>query len=117
MLIRRRGIEKRFMIDDGAAATSTVDPVLLKAVARAHCWFAEVLAGRSMVEIAMRERVGKQYVSRLMRLAFLAPEMVEQIVAGRQPRELTAQTLLTNATELPLSWESQKRLLGFAQLA
>jgi site-specific DNA recombinase len=37
MLIRRRGIEKRFIIDDGAAAASTVDPVLLKAVARAHC--------------------------------------------------------------------------------
>ena len=46
-----------------------------------------------MVEIAKCNRVGKQYVSWLIRLAFLAPEMVERIVAGRQPPELTAQAL------------------------
>jgi hypothetical protein len=40
-----------------------------------------------MVEIARRDGVGKQYVSRLIRLAFLAPAMVERIVAGRQPPE------------------------------
>ena len=40
-----------------------------------------------MVEIAKCNGVGKQYVSRLIRLAFLAPEMVERIAAGRQPPE------------------------------
>jgi hypothetical protein len=58
---------------------------LLRAVARAYCWFDDLVRGRSMVEIARRNRVGKQYVSRLVRLAFLAPEVVELIVAGRQP--------------------------------
>jgi hypothetical protein len=37
-----------------------------------------------MVEIAKRNGVGKQYVSRLIRLAFLAPEMVERLEAGRR---------------------------------
>ena len=46
-----------------------------------------------MVEIAKCNGVGKQYVSRLIRLALLAPEMVERIAAGRQPPELTAQAL------------------------
>ena len=70
-----------------------------------------------MVEIARRDGVGKQYVSRLIRLAFLAPEMVERIVAGRQPPELTAQALRTGRFDIPVDWAVQKRALGFAQPA
>ena len=68
-----------------------------------------------MVEIARRNRVGKQYVSRLIRLAFLAPEIVERMVAGHQPPELTAQVLRTGRFGIPLDWAAQKRALGFAQ--
>jgi site-specific DNA recombinase len=70
-----------------------------------------------MMEIASRENLGKQCVSRLIRLAFLAPEIVEQIVDGRQPPELTAQSLLTNRVALPLDWGSQKKALGIASRA
>ena len=68
-----------------------------------------------MVEIAKCNGVGKQYVSRLIRLAFLAPEMVERIVAGRQPPELTAQSLQAGRFDIPVDWAAQKRALGFAQ--
>jgi len=80
--------------------------VLLKLIARAHCWFDDLISGRaaSMVEIAKREKVGKRYVSRVIRLAFLAPEIVEQIVNGCQPPELTAQSLLNDRTELRLAY-------------
>jgi hypothetical protein len=64
-------------------------------------------------KIAKREKVGKRYVSRVIRLAFLAPEIVEQIVNGCQPPELTAQSLLNDRTELPLAWEAQHKVLGF----
>ena len=49
-------------------------------MARAHCWFDDLVSGRcrSMVEIAKCNGVGKQYVSRPIRLAFLAPEMVQR---------------------------------------
>ena len=67
-----------------------------------------------MVEIAKCNGVGKQYVSRLIRLAFLAPEMVERIVAGRQPPELTAQALRTGRFDISVGWAAQKRALGFA---
>jgi site-specific DNA recombinase len=68
-----------------------------------------------MVEIAKCNGVGKQYVSRLIRLAFLAPGMVERIAAGRQPPELTAQALRTGCLDIPVGWAAQKRALGFAQ--
>jgi hypothetical protein len=71
----------------------------------------------SMVEIAKRNGVGKQYVSRLIRLAFLAPEMVERIAAGHQPPELTAQALRTCRFDVPVDWAAQKGALGFAQPA
>jgi hypothetical protein len=48
-----------------------------------------------------------RYVSRLIRLAFLAPDIVESIVAGRQPSDLTTQAL-TRRTAIPLEWRSQK---------
>jgi hypothetical protein len=87
----------------------------LKLIARAHCWFDDLISGRaaSMVEIAKREKVGKRYVSRIIRLAFLAPEIAEQIVNGCQPPDLTAQSLLHDRTELPLAWDAQHRVLGF----
>jgi hypothetical protein len=70
-----------------------------------------------MVEIAKSNRVGKQYVSRPIRLAFLAPEMVERIVAGRQPSELTVQALRTGRFDIPVDWAAQRRALGFSQPA
>jgi site-specific DNA recombinase len=68
-----------------------------------------------MVEIAKRDGVGKQYISRLMRLAFLAPGMLERIVTGRQPPELTAQALRTGRLDIPVGWAAQKRALEFSQ--
>jgi hypothetical protein len=51
------------------------------------------------------------YVRRLTRLAFLAPRIVEAIVAGHQPPELTAKAL-TERIELPLPWSEQERAVG-----
>jgi hypothetical protein len=115
MQLRRRGVELRLIINGGARACSKADQGLLRAVARAHCWFNDLVRGQSMVEIARRDAVGKQYVSRLIRLAFLAPEIVERIMAGRQPPQFTAQVLRTGRFNLPVDWAAQKRALGFAQ--
>jgi len=115
MQLKRRGVELRLVINGGASASRKTDQSLLKAVARAHCWFDDLVRGRSMVEIARRNQVGKQYVSRLIRLAFLAPEVVELIVAGRQPPELTAQALRSGRLDIPVEWAAQKRALGLAQ--
>jgi site-specific DNA recombinase len=115
MQMRKRGIEMKFIINNNSGASLRTDPALLKMIARAHCWFEDLISGRaaSMVEIGKREKVGKRYVSRIIRLAFLAPDIVGQIVNGSQPPELTAESLLKDRTQLPLSWESQHRMLGF----
>jgi site-specific DNA recombinase len=117
MQLRRRGVELRLVINGRARASCKTDQSLLRAVARAHCWFDDLVSGRwgSMVEIAKCNGVGKQYVSRLIRLAFLAPEMVERIVAGRQPPELTAQALRSGRFDVPVDWVAQKRALGLSQ--
>jgi site-specific DNA recombinase len=117
--VRRRGIEMRLVIGGASGSVPRIDSTILKATARAHRWFNDLVSGRSasMVEIGRREGVGKRYVSRMIRLAFLAPAMVERIVKGRQPPELTAQFLSTGRGNLPLSWSAQEKLLGFSDQA
>ena len=117
--VRRRGIEMRLVIGGGSGSSPRIDSTILKATARAHRWFDDLVSGRSasMVEIGKREGVGKRYVSRMIRLAFLAPAIVERIAEGRQPPELTAQFLSTGRGDFPLSWQAQEKLLGFANPA
>jgi site-specific DNA recombinase len=71
------------------------------------------LAGRveSVAALARREKVLPNYVRRLTRLAFLSPRIVEAIVAGHQPPELTAKAL-TERIQIPLLWSEQERTVG-----
>ena len=91
----------------------TADLALMKAIARGRQWADDLLAGRveSVAVIAKREGVFPNYVRRLIRLAFLAPRIVEAIAAGHQPAELTAKAL-TERIELPLIWSEQERAVG-----
>jgi len=113
MQLKRRGVELRLIVGDHNRSAAIVDLSLLKAVARAHRWFDEICTGkaRSLAAIAAREGLSVRYVGRLIRLAFLAPDIVESIVEGRQPETLTAEAL-TRRIELPLSWCSQRTALN-----
>jgi site-specific DNA recombinase len=114
MQLRQRGIEQRLVIEIDGGVSAKVDQVLLKAVARAHCWFAELINGRSasMVAIAKREGAIRH---RLTRLAFLAPELVEGLSKDGNRPSSRPQSLLTSRVDLPLSWAAQKQALGCAQ--
>jgi site-specific DNA recombinase len=113
MQLKRRGVESRLIVGDHHRSAATVDLPLLKAVARAHRWFDEISTGKasSLAEIAAREGLAVRYVSRVIRLSFLAPDIVETIVEGRQPTSLTAEAL-TRHIEIPLEWRSQKTALN-----
>jgi hypothetical protein len=113
MQLKRRGVELRLVVGDHNCLAAIVDLSLLKAVARAHRWFDEISTGkaRSLAGIAAREGLNVRYVGRLIRLAFLAPDIVESIVEGRQPTTLTAEAL-TRRIELPLSWCAQRAVLN-----
>jgi site-specific DNA recombinase len=100
----RRGVETRLVIQgDGAASVDREpDAALVKAVARGHAWFDDLVTGRakSVNEIVAREGLTPRYVSRLLDLAFLPPTLVEAILEGRQPAEMTAEQL--SRSERPL---------------
>jgi hypothetical protein len=63
--------------------------------------------------IAHDEGINPSYATRLLRLTFLAPDIVAAIAAGRQPPALTANKLMAD-TRLPLEWNDQRKALGFA---
>jgi site-specific DNA recombinase len=88
------------------------DPALIKAIARGRAWFEELAAGRarSLQELAAREGINRRYIRRLINLAFLSPQLVEAIMQGRQPVELTV-TRLTEL-DLPMDWAEQHSLLA-----
>ncbi len=111
--MKRRGVETRIIIAAGNEPPRKVDSPLLKAIARARVWFDELASGRahSLAEIARSEGIGKRYVERLSRLAFVTPAIVEAICHGQQPTELSAETLL-NRIDLPLDWPAQRNALG-----
>ena len=71
---------------------------------------------QTMAEIAAAAGVSMQYVVRLMPLAFLAPQIVDQIIAGMQPVEMTANKLAW-VEELPYRWGEQARTMGGAASA
>ena len=106
------------MIVDGPVAldrAATRDPTLIKLIARAQAFHDKLMqgAGGTIEHIARRDNLTGSYFTRLLRLAYLAPDITTAIVDGRQPRDLTAQTLLGHS-RLPLAWPEQRSLLGFA---
>jgi hypothetical protein len=111
---KRRGVETKLMLSGLLQQNrdSRCDPALIKAIARGHAWFEELANGRarSLQELAQRDGITRRYIRRLVDLAFLSPQLVETILQGRQPADLTA-TRLTEL-DLPLDWAEQHRLLA-----
>ena len=110
----RRGAETKLVLPGLAQQdhSSRCDPALIKAIARGRAWFEELATGRarSLQELAKRDGISRRYIRRLVGLAFLSPQLVEAILQGGQPVELTA-TRLTEL-DLPLDWTEQHKLLA-----
>jgi hypothetical protein len=112
---KRRGIEMKLVITDERERPPAPDPHLIGAVAQGRHWFTQVRGGEvlSVRDLAERHGVNQGDVSRILPLGLLAPDIVEAILAGRQPIELTAKWL-KRIRDLPVSWAEQRRVLGFA---
>ena len=114
--IRRRGGRKRIIGPDGAPVragqespgveTASGDPALGKALARAFRWRRMLEDGwyASIRELAAAEKINSSYVSRMLRLTLLAPDIVEAILDGRQPQGMTLPVLIK---PFPLEWAHQ----------
>jgi hypothetical protein len=89
--------------------TGKPDAGLIALLRKARTWGLKLQSGEiDIATIARNEQVNDSWVSRMVRLNFLAPAIVDAILAGTQPTTITAATL--RSAELPISWEEQKAL-------
>jgi hypothetical protein len=107
---QRRGGRKLIMTPEGAAVPAPKprrDETLVRAVVRAHRWRRRIESGqaKSITDLAEQEGVTVAYVCRLVPLTCLAPDIVEAILDGRQPKGLRLAELLGNG---PLIWTTQR---------
>lgn len=85
---------------------------LVNALTRAHRWRHQIETGKysSAAELARKEKANESYVCRLLRLTLLAPDIVEAILDGRQPKTLELRHILK---PLPADWAAQRKALRF----
>jgi DNA invertase Pin-like site-specific DNA recombinase len=104
-----RGTRMKLLVGgDHGGGTASYDRSLIKTIARAHDWFECLRSGKvdSIETIAKSESLTGSYVTRVLRLAFLSPDMVERILHGTQLHELSADHLTLHA-HIPPRWEEQ----------
>jgi site-specific DNA recombinase len=114
--LRRSGREIRMLIDStDPSAVTKPDARLVKLLIRAHRFHATLIGspGARFAALAKQEGVSRSYFTRLVRLSYLAPDITQAVLDGRQPPHLTADKLLAHS-RLPLAWHEQRMLLGFA---
>ena len=114
--LKRCGLSVRLIVRvPGYEAPREPNSKLIGLLSKAHDWFEKLTSGRydSICAIAQEENLTRNYVTRVINLAFLAPDIVQKIIQGQQPIELFARRLIRMGP-LPLAWKDQRILLGMA---
>ena len=106
----KRGGRKEMQLPEGAAQPRRTDSTLVKALARAFRWKHMVESGEfaTIAELAERERIAPSYMTRVLRLTLLAPDIVKATMDGRQAPEVTLAKVLE---PFPVEWAAQRRNL------
>ncbi|MBM4298788.1 MAG: hypothetical protein FJ143_13710 [Deltaproteobacteria bacterium] len=108
---RRIGGRKQVVLPDGGVfarpTRRRIDGTMIKALARAFRWRKLLENGRhaTVAELAAAEKINTSYVSRVLRLTLLAPDIVETIMDGRQPATMKTADLLK---PFPVEWPAQR---------
>jgi site-specific DNA recombinase len=110
----RRGVESKIILPRTSSA-SLPDSGLIDLVSNSYQWAQRIFKREvfTVREIAQKDDVDEGDVSRFLPLAFLAPDIVEAILRGKQPMKLTPEKL-KRLRNLPKSWKEQRELLGFS---
>lgn len=110
--IRQRGGRKLLLTPDGSAppTVSEADRTMVKAVARAFRWRRMLETGQfaSVTDLAAAEKINSSYVSRILRLTLLAPDLVEAILEGRQGNAVTLAAIIRPQS---IVWDEQTKSL------
>ncbi|MEZ5769858.1 MAG: hypothetical protein R3D80_21085 [Paracoccaceae bacterium] len=110
--IVKRGGRKEMQLPEGAPTQRRPDSALVKALARAFRWKRMLESGEfaTIAELAAREGITVSYLTRLLRMTLLAPDLVVAILDGRQGLEVTLARLME---PFPAEWADQT--LAFAR--
>jgi site-specific DNA recombinase len=109
--LSRQGGEISFVFPAGSNQTkSRSAPALIRAVARAHNWVDRILRGETLNQRAIAEelQVDERYISRIIPLAFLAPDLTEEILQGNHATHLSLRTF---PAAVPADWAEQRAWL------
>ena len=111
--LRRRGVETKMVVTRDGIPEAGPDETLIRAIARARRWMNDLLNGThgTIVDLAAAYSTNANYVAKHLPLACLSPMIIQSIIDGRQPVELSAWDLM-NRIEMPLDWTDQARRLG-----
>jgi hypothetical protein len=118
MTLKKRGGRKEIILPEGLvpegspAYRSAIQSPLVIALARAHRWKALIESGRYRTVGALARGLDPSYAGRILRLTLLAPDIVEAILAGREPSGVSLERLVRT---VPDAWEEQRHVLGFAK--
>ena len=115
---KRRSSRKIIMTPDGLPLSKKdqekikPDNSFVTAIMRAFSWQEKLENGTysSHKEMAEKEKMDITYMYRTMRLTLLAPDIIESILKGAQPRDLTLQNIVRG---FPISWHEQRQKFGF----
>jgi hypothetical protein len=105
--IVKRGGRKEMRLPEGAAQPRRTDSALVKALARAFRWKRMLESGEfaTIAELAEREGIAPSYMTRVLRMTLLAPDIVKAILDGKQGPEVTLARVLE---PFPVEWREQK---------
>ena len=106
--LRRRGVEGKIVVGDREPEP---DQTLMRALARAHAWTADLRSGKPLSEIATATSHTQSYIRTRAQLAFLSPAIQKAILEGHQPPDLTLERIVRKP--IPLDWEMQSNLYRF----
>ena len=113
MTFRRRGGKAVIVLPNGDRAIerreALIDNAMVKLLARGHRWHRKLFDGThaSIEDLAKSESISPSFVSRILRLAYLSPTVVEAILDGKYPANLTMKDLME---PFPMEWERQEKL-------
>jgi hypothetical protein len=105
--LRKRGVETRIVLADTPTGQ---DETLIRNIARANAWFGRIKSGETFAEIAETEGTSKRRVQQMIDLAFLAPDIVRDVLDGKQPMGFTSEWFLRH--DLPSDWQEQHALVA-----
>lgn len=113
ILLKRRGVEIRMVLTNGTIQGREPDDGLVQLILRAHRYLARLVdgQGRTITDVAEMESLDASEVSRILPLAFLSPSVVDSVLSGTQPVNLTRQRL-SRLPDLPGSWQQQAELFA-----